>query len=210
MRLFVLLSSVMGIWTSAAVADTWTEYTYPELGFVVSFPADPVMETLPYRAPDGTTAKEILYSVRQGTGIYKVAVVDMSNVAIDGATAIDQAVNQLRINSEVRLDIPARVNRNRGRQLSLVGDDGSHSAVAIFFADHRLYQVQGIVLADSEDPSSGDAIRFQQSLRFIGNNGGQGFRQGFTGRQFRGGRRFQQDQNQPAQTPAAPVPESTN
>lgn len=205
MRLPFALPLIVALWASAAQADEWKEYAYPDLGFAVSFPADPMIETLPYKAPDGSGASEVLYSVRQGADLYKVAVIDFSNAAIDETQAVDQAVNLLRENGDIRLDIPARVNRNFGRQLSIVGKDGSHSTVAIFFADHRLYQIQGTVLPDSDDPNSGDAIRFQQSLRFIGNDGGPGFGQGFGGRQFRGGRRFRQNQDPADQTPPAPV-----
>jgi hypothetical protein len=205
MRLLLALPLMAAVWAGAAQADEWKEYAYPELGFAVSFPADPVIETLPYKAPDGSGASEALYSVQQGADLYKVAVVDFSNATVDGTMAVDQAVDLLRENGDIRLNIPARVNRNFGRQLSIIGKDGSHSTVAIFFADHRLYQIQGTVLANSDDPNSGDAIRFQQSLRFTGNDGGQGFRQGFGGRQFRGGRRFRQNQDPADQTPPAPV-----
>ena len=66
MRLLVVLSSMIAIWTVTAAAESWKEYEYSDLGFAVSFPADPTMENLPYKAADGTTADEILYSVRQG------------------------------------------------------------------------------------------------------------------------------------------------
>jgi hypothetical protein len=68
---------------------------------------------------------------------------------------------------EVRVDVQARVNRRFGRQLSIMGKDGSHSVVAIFFANSKLYQIRGTVLASSADMQSGDAARFQQSLRFL-------------------------------------------
>jgi hypothetical protein len=176
------------------------EYNYPELGFTVSFPADPIVQTLPYKAPDGSDVDETLYSVREGDGVYTIAIVDLGNT--DGAAAIDRAVAALHESGDVKLDIPARVNRNFGRQLSIVGKDGSHSAVAVFFANHRLYQIQGTILASSEDLGSGDGVRFQQSLRFTGDNGGAGF----GGRQFRGGRRFRQDQAQPDQVPPTQTP----
>jgi hypothetical protein len=209
MRFLVGLSAVVVVWASGAGAGTWKEYAYPELGFAVSFPADPVKETLSYKAADGTTATKTLYSVREGSDIYEVAVIDLHGAAIEGTTAIGQAVNELRDNAQVRLDIAARVNRNRGRQLSLVGNDDSHSTVALFFADQRLYEIEGTVLAGSDDPNSGDAIRFQQSLRFIGAGqgfgprfGGRGFQpgQGVAGRGFRGGQRFRQNPNPSNQT----------
>jgi hypothetical protein len=168
-----------------------------------------MMETVPYSTADGTTTNKVVYTVRQGSDIYSVEVADLSNAAIDETTAVDQAINQLRDKGDIRLDIPARVQRNYGRQLSVVGKDGSHSSVAIFFADHKLYQIEGTVLADSDDPNSGDAIRFQQSLRFIGDNAGRGFGPGFGNRQFRGGRRFRRDgnpadQNAPTAAPGSP------
>jgi hypothetical protein len=215
MRFLVGLSAVVSVWASGAAADTWKEYTYPELGFAVSFPADPVKETSNYKAADGTSATKTLYSVRDGTEIYKVAIIDLHGAAIEGTTAIGQAVNELRDDAQVRLDIPARVNRNRGRQLSLIGKDASHSTVALFFADQRLYEIEGTVLAGSDDPNSGDAIRFQQSLRFIGAGqgfgprlAGRGFQpgQGVPGRGFRGGRRFRQNPNPSDQTQTNSVP----
>jgi len=205
MRSMMVLASGIALSMNAAMAEGWSEYTYPELGFAVSFPADPTMETIPYQTVDGTTANEVVYSVHQGAGIYRVAVADLSNTAITETMAIDQAINQLRDQGDVRLDIPARVQRNYGRQLSIVGKDGAHSTVAIFFANHKLYQIEGTVLADSDDPNSGDAIRFQQSLRFIGDNAGRGFGPGFRGRQFQGGGRFRRDRNPGGQSaPAAP------
>ena len=50
-----------------------------------------------------------------------------------------------------------------GRQLSIKGADGSHSSVAVFFANGRLYQIEGKVLPAGSDAA---AIRFQQSLVF--------------------------------------------
>lgn len=216
MRLLVGLTLGISIFATAAMADTWKEYAYPDLGFAVSFPGDPVKETLSYKAADGTMASKTLLSVRDGADVYKVAVIDLNGSAIEGTTAIGQAVNELRDGAEVKLDIPARVNRNRGRQLSLVGKDESHSTVALFFADHRLYEIEGTVLAESGDPNSGDAIRFQQSLRFMG--GGQGFGPGFQGRGFQGppgpgfagrgfrGRGFRQNPAEQAPQAAPPNP----
>jgi hypothetical protein len=69
------------MWISAATADTWKEYDYPDLGFAVSFPADPIVEMLPYTAADGSFANEIRYSVRDGADVYSASVVDLSNTA---------------------------------------------------------------------------------------------------------------------------------
>ena len=211
MRLAIAAGSLFAMWISAATADTWKEYDYPDLGFAVSFPADPIVEMLPYTAADGSLANEIRYSVRDGADVYSASVVDLSNTGIDDATALEHAVAQLREQGEIKLDIPARVTRHRGRQLSVTGNDGSHSAVAIFFSSGKLYEIKGTVLPESDDPGSGDAIRFQQSLRFTGDNFGPPFggRGGFRGQGqgpgpgFGRGGRFRRDQTPPDQAPTA-------
>jgi hypothetical protein len=94
-------------------------------------------------------------------------VADFSRrTSLNDRQVIDLAIKTLAQEAEVKLDIQARVSRVFGRQLSLVGKDGSRSSVALFYYQRRLYQIQGTVLPANPDPSSGEAIRFQQSLRF--------------------------------------------
>ena len=192
---------------TAFAQSTWTEFNNPDLGFAVSFPADPAVGHMDVKAPDGGDADETLYAVSAEDALYSFAVIDFKNAVVDGNAEVDRAIAELRQDGNITLDLPARVNFNRGRQLSVTGNDGSHSTVAIFFADHRLYEIKGTMLASSADPVSGDLIRFQQSLRFTGDGfprgfGGQGAgpRPDFQGRGF--GRRFrQQDTPPPPPTP---------
>ena len=69
---------------------------------------------------------------------------------------------------EIKLDIPHRISRVYGRQLSIAGRDGSHASIALFYHQKRLYQIQGLALPSGEDGTA-DAIRFQQSLIFTTN-----------------------------------------
>jgi hypothetical protein len=177
----------MAVLANSAVADDWMEYSYPELGFSVSFPAAPASETMPYRTVEGAMANETQYSVQQENSAYRVSIIDFGNVTFDRDAAIEEALNEFRGKGDVKVDIPARVNRNFGRQLSIVAKDGSRSSVAVFFANNRIYEIEGTILASNPDPNSGDAIRFQQSLRFTGNNAAPPF--GGRGRFGRGGRR---------------------
>jgi hypothetical protein len=80
----------------------------------------------------------------------------------------------------VAVDIQARVNQNYGRQLSITMKDGSHSVSAIFFVNHHLYLIEGITHPGNDADSSG-AVRFQQSLNFLGGYRG---RRGFGGNYF--------------------------
>jgi hypothetical protein len=76
---------------SAAAQSTWQEYTYPDQQFAVSFPAEPTVTAAQYRSADGTMLPEMLYSVQQDTGVFRVAVIDFANTGIDQSAAIDQA-----------------------------------------------------------------------------------------------------------------------
>jgi hypothetical protein len=81
---------------------------------------------------------------------------------------------------KVTVAIDARVNRSFGRELSVTGADASRSAIAIFFVNKHLYKLVGEALPPNAIERSGDTIRFQESLQFIGANGG--FGGGFGGR----------------------------
>jgi hypothetical protein len=43
-----------------AAAQSWQEYAYPNLSFVVSFPAEPRIENTIYPAADGSSAEAIV------------------------------------------------------------------------------------------------------------------------------------------------------
>ena len=81
--------------TGVEAQSTWQEYTYPDQQFAVSFPSQPTVATMPFKAANGTAVTETLYSVRQETGLFQVAVIEFANAGIDQTTAIGQAVDGL-------------------------------------------------------------------------------------------------------------------
>jgi hypothetical protein len=167
MRSILLIATFSAILMSSASAQSsWTEYVYSDKAFAASFPVEPAISTMPYKAPDGTPGIETLYSARQDSSLYRIEVVDFSQAEIDPTTAIDQVVSALREKGDVKLNIPARQNGTCGRYLTIKGNDGSTSIVSVFFRDKRLYEIQGTVLASSADPGSGDMILFTQSFGF--------------------------------------------
>jgi len=151
-----------------AAAQSWREYTYPQYSFTVSFPADPTVETKSYQTADGTMVEARVYSVARDNSMFTMTVADLSNVETDEKTVIDHAIKTLSERGEVKLDIPHRISRVYGRQLSIAGRDGSHSSIAIFYHQRRLYQIEGVALPKGEDATA-EAIRFQQSLVFTNN-----------------------------------------
>jgi hypothetical protein len=204
-RVLVFATAAIALATGAEAQSTWQEYTYPEQQFAVSFPSQPTVTTMPFKAANGAAVTETLYSVQQDAGVFRVAVIDFSNAGTERTTAIDQAVSALRDKGDTKLDIQARVQRNIGRYLNIVGPDGSHTIGAVFFGNGRLYEIEGTIPATNPDALSGEMIRFQQSLRFMGDAaGGRGFRPGFGGGQFQG-RRFRQNQQQPNPAPTSPA-----
>jgi hypothetical protein len=163
MRLVVCLFAML-IAGTAADAQGWQEYAYPSYSFGVSFPAEPKVETTTYAAPDGRTAEAHVYSVTQDDAAFKMTVVELPGM--EENAVIGHAVKTLAQGAEIKLDIPARVARVYGRQLSIVGADGARSSDAIFYHLGRLYQIEGKAISGNEAPSY--AIRFQQSLIFTG------------------------------------------
>jgi hypothetical protein len=161
MRLLAFLLAVF-VAGGPAAAQSWTEYSYPDYAFTVSFPAQPRIETTIYQAADGSPMPARVYSVMQGDSLFKMTVVDLPG--LEEGAVIDHAIKVLSQGREIKLDIPHRISRVFGRQLSLLGADGSRLSAALFFHDKRLYQIEG--MAPARGNATADAIRFQQSLVF--------------------------------------------
>ena len=148
-----------------ANAQTWREYRYS--GFAVQFPTEPTIESGVYTTVEGTIADARIYSATVDGALYKVTVADLSRARQSEEQAMSEAVGYVTADSEVVVDVPHRVNRILGRQLSIMGHDGSRTAIALFYRSRRLYLVEGTILPTHEDPMTSDGARFQQSLRFI-------------------------------------------
>jgi hypothetical protein len=179
---FALLAAGTLAASGPAAAQSWKEYSYPEQVFTVSFPAEPKVETTTYQAPDGHTVPAQVYSATQGNGEFKMTVADLSGTGLEESAVIDHALKTLSQGGDIKVNIPARVSRVFGRQLSILGQDGSRSSVALFYYEGRLYQIDGKSLPPGN--ATADAIRFQQSLIFTdnGTNGPPGERRQGQGR----------------------------
>lgn len=148
-----------------AAAQSWKEYAYPADFFSVAFPADPKIETTTYQVADGRPVEARIYSVSQDGGVFKMVVADLTDPAVQESAVLDHAVRALSQGGEIKVDIPHRISRVYGRQLSIAAPNGSYSSVAVFYHKQRLYQIEGTVLPGAANATA-DAIRFQQSLAF--------------------------------------------
>ena len=162
-----LLILALLVFLVPAGAQSWQEYSYPDYSFGISFPADPQNETTAYRVTNDRTVEAHVYAVRSDNAEFKMTVADLANTGLDENAVIDHAIKALSEGGEVKVNIPHRINRVFGRQLSIVGGDGSRVAVALFDYNGRLYQVEGKSLPTGNDATA-DAIRFVQSLIFTG------------------------------------------
>ncbi len=164
MRLIVLLIAALFA-AGPAAAQSWQEYTYPQYSFSVAFPADPKVETRQYQTADGSMVDSRVYEVTRDNFVLRMTVADLSSKQTDEETVIGHAVKSLKGEGEIKVDIPHRISRVFGRQLSITGKDGSHNSTAVFYHQSRLYQIEGLALPKGQDATA-DAIRFQQSLSF--------------------------------------------
>ncbi|MGH8141059.1 MAG: hypothetical protein ACREU2_00860 [Steroidobacteraceae bacterium] len=158
----------------AAVAQDWKVYRYPDAGFAVQFPVPPVVEQGTFRTFGGGSLPMTRYTAPQARIVYSLDVVDYSGTHTDAMRTIAQTEKSFGVSGKVTVAIDARVNREFGRELSVNGADGSRSAVSIFFVNKHLFILVGHSLPPNAIAESGDAIRFQESLQFIGDNGGFG------------------------------------
>lgn len=176
---------------AAARAQAWQEYAYPDAGFAAQFPAEPTVTDAQYKAGDIAGPAKV-YAARLGSGDYSVTVADLSSNAASGTDAIAAAVKALGALGQVKADVRERIDRQFGREVSVLGKDGGQITTAVFYIDKKLYVLAG----RTEPDASGLAVRFQQSLQFIGADGrpprrpedGPGF--GGAGARGFGGRRF--------------------
>ena len=160
------------LFCGGAVAEPWQEYAYTDLGFAVSFPQAPKVESGSYEISGGVRVPARIYSVTRTDGDYRVTIADFTNRPESDNTIIDRAETHLKRDGKVKVELPARVQAVFGRQLSLNGNDGSHVSAALFVFQRRLYEITGTAAPAAAMSGSSDAIRFQQSLRFTGNTAG--------------------------------------
>ena len=148
-----------------AAAQSWQEYSYPAYSFTVAFPADPQIETTTYQLADGRSVEAHVYSVRQNDSMFKMTVAELANTGLEESAVIDRAIKTMSEGGELKINIPHRIYQVYGRQLSILGADGSRSTAAVFYHNGRLYLIEGRALPGG---SAIDTVRFQQSLVFTG------------------------------------------
>ena len=181
--------------SSAAQAQEWRTYTYPNPGFAIQFPAAPELQTDKFKNASGVTLPVTRYVVRQEGVQYTLSVVNYSSTNADALGTIGETARSFSAKGKVNSNTGGRINASYGRELTVTDSDGSRSDIAIFFIDNHLYTAVGRASPSNPLDRAADTARFQQSLQFPDDEGS-----------FRGVRgRSKATVNPPAGTSAAPV-----
>jgi len=160
---FIAFLLVALAFSGPAVAQAWKDYTSSDYGFTVSFPIDPEITNSTFQAVEGRTVPARVWTVTRNKNIFKVTVADLANTGLQESAVIDHAIRALSQGGEVKVNFPHRIYQVYGRQISIVGQDGSRETAAVFDYNGRLYQIEAKMLPGGDDT---DVIRFQQSLIF--------------------------------------------
>jgi hypothetical protein len=162
MRLIAFVLAALVV--SRPATAEWKEFNSVSEGFGVVFPADPdVEEVTMFEVVPGKMVPARIYSARYDNSLFKMTVVDGRDAGLLETPVIDQALKRLTQGGELKINIPHRIYRIYGRQLSVARADGNLTTAAVFFANDRLYQIESTKFAGG---SGADAIRFHQSLTF--------------------------------------------
>jgi len=102
-----ILTASFPVWAA------WKEYPQPELGFVVEFPADPVVTAGNYKTTLVPSGNVHIYSVREAHALYVATVVDLLDRKEEGATLLGEAESMVRQLGDVTSVSASRVEPGR-------------------------------------------------------------------------------------------------
>ena len=169
-RIALLVAALLAVIASGAEAQSqWREYAYPDQQFAASFPAPPEVLRLPFEGAGGRRVTEAVYYLQQDSKRFQVGVFDLLRAGINQPTAIAGAVASMREKSDVRIDIAAEIQGHWGHYLNLETHDGRRIIAGVFFRNDRLYEIEASAPVSDFAAVSSDLVRFEQSLRFVGN-----------------------------------------
>lgn len=170
------------------VPGAWQEYRYPDQGVVFQLPVPPSVQDGTGPTPTGITAPVTTYRAQGDRIVYTLQIFDLSKAGVNGDTIIADTEKALAGSGKVDVAVNARINRQFGRELTIETADGGRLTAALFYVNQRLYELVAKALPPDPADRSAQAIHFQQSLQFTGEDG-QGFGGGFAGRggRFGGG-----------------------
>ena len=156
---------------SIAAEGGWQEFSFPESGFAAQYPDRPKVEDREYKtaqAADGVV-RERVYSSNSGGVVYAVEIADFTRTRAGKDRTIDEAAKNLLALGRLTHDESGRIDFNYGREIRIEDGNGTSVTDAIFFIDHKLYQIKVVYPAENTDPAGSSGIHlFQQAFRLLG------------------------------------------
>lgn len=171
MRIGLIFAPLLAAGIAQASESGWREFSYPEAGFAAEYPTRPTLETRDYhtaQTPEGVVPERV-YSVNSGGVTYAVEVADFSHSSAGKDRTIEEAATNLLKQGRMTHDeSDARVDFNYGREIRIEDGAGGSITNAIFFIEHKLYQLRVTFPAGNTDPAGSSGIHFfQQTFRLL-------------------------------------------
>ncbi len=167
-----LLLAFLGFLTAAPAcsAERWQQYLYPEDGFSANFPEQPTLLEQRHDTSQsaGGTVSERIYSFDEGGVIYSVSIIDFTKGDVDPDIAVDEVASALTGLGSVTFDGSIYLDQMHGRELIVIGRDGTSYTDGIFYLKRLLYQMKVVYPAINTDPAGSSGISiFQGKFRFL-------------------------------------------
>lgn len=150
--LFVVLPPV-ALMAGAAAAEPRTKYVNRDLQFTINFPEAPRIEHTTFDSTRGRAIPAQVFSVEEGTALYKLTVVDFSEHVEFERGAVADAAESLMRRGEGNHNRFAYMDGLPGHHLSLNEPSGRRLQATIYLYDHLLYIVEGSDIAEAPLPS---------------------------------------------------------
>lgn len=157
---------------TAPAHAAWKTFTYKDLGVAKEFPADPKVEKGLYTTPLVKNAPKTTFTLERDGNILRLIVVDLKGREADGAnilgeaSAADVAGRGVTFSLEDMPLYDKGYNSVYGVVLHVQKPDGSRTITNNFFNKGRLYKVEVLIPATSENKASPDFGRFINTIQF--------------------------------------------
>ena len=158
-RFFLTFTGFLLAWPAHS-AERWSEYTYPEDGFSASFPGKPVIAkrlSKTSQSPNRTVPERI-YSVNEGGVIYSISVMDFTKAEADPDVAVGEVASALTGLGRLAFDESIYTDSMHGREIVVIGEDGTSYTDGIFYVRQLLYQMKVVYPAVNRDPAGSSGI----------------------------------------------------
>jgi hypothetical protein len=153
----------------ANAAERWQEYLYLQDGFSAHFPEKPALLEQLHRTSQSVsgTVGERIYSFNEGGVIYSVSIIDFTKGDVDPDIAVDEVRAALIGSGTLAFDGSIYLDQMHGRELIVVGADGTRYTDGIFYIKRQLYQMKVVYPAVNSDPAGSSGIGiFQGTFHF--------------------------------------------